>query len=447
MLDRLKQDLIKLNVSFTPRTMEEVFKYLSEKSENFEKAEKSKKSKKVKEKNQSLEELARIMQTVILLAKGKQMQPEDLLRMCKKQNRRQLPLITLIMPIMKQYENYLRTQKQIDFPDMLNLATSYSREGKYHHNYKYIIVDEYQDLSGGEYKLLKALRKDKDYTLFCVGDDWQSIYRFSGSDIGYILDFSKYWGDTEVSYIETTYRFSQRLVDISSDFIMKNLNQLEKKIKSGNDKEKYVLGKIEGEREKNAVDFMLSKIMELPKNSSVYFIGRYKFDVDILKENTRLSIEYNNSKKAIAVRMADREDLNMEFYTVHKSKGLQADYVFILNNKDTGMGFPSKIKNPPLIELLLEKADNYNYAEERRLFYVALTRARKQVFLVIAEHNISIFAEELIGKYQDEMKNISPLCPKCGGFLQIRKGPYGHFFGCSNYEKGCRYTRKIERKS
>lgn len=119
------------------------------------------------------------------------------------------------------------------------------------------------------------------------------------------------------------------------------------------------------------------------------------YTVDILKEDTRLRIEYNNSKKAIAVRMAGREDLNMEFYTVHKSKGLQADYVFIINNKDKGMGFPSKIKNPALVELLLEKADDYNYAEERRLFYVALTRARKQVFLVTVKDNISAFAKEL----------------------------------------------------
>ena len=432
MLDRLKDDLRGQNVQFSLMTMEEVFEQVS---------------KKTKEKNHVLEELADIIKTVVLLAKGKQMQSENLLCLCKENNIRQLPLAELVMPIMKEYESYLRTQKKIDFADMLNLAIDYIREGKYHHNYKYIIVDEYQDLSSGQYELLKALRKDKDYTLFCVGDDWQSIYRFSGSDINYILDFPKYWGDTEVSYIETTYRFSQRLIDISSDFIMQNRKQKKKKLKSGNDTEKYVLGNIEGETEKDAAAFMLSKVNELPKDSSVYFIGRYKFDVDFLGNDTCLKKEYDNEKKVIVVRMKGREDLDMEFYTAHKSKGLQADYVFIINNKDKGMGFPSKIKNHPLIELLLEKADNYSYAEERRLFYVALTRARKQVFLVTVKNNISAFAGELITKYQDEMKKLDHICPRCGGSLRKKKGPYGFFLGCSNYKNGCKYTENMKENS
>lgn len=389
------------------------------------------------------------MQTVISLAKGKRMKSEDLLNLCEKCCIRQLPLAKLVMPVMEDYENYLRAHGLIDFTDMLNLAVDYIYEGKYHHNYKYVIVDEYQDLSGGQYELLKALRKDKNYTLFCVGDDWQSIYRFNGSDISYILHFPEYWGDTEISYIETTYRFSQRLVDISGDFIMKNPNQLRKRIRSGNDKgeETYALGKIEGYTEKYAVQFMREKIIDLPKDSSVYFLGRYKFDVDIFKNDTRFKVWYDNSRQTMAVRLEGREDLKMEFYTAHKSKGLQADYVFIINNKAKKMGFPSKVKNPILIEHLLERADNYDYAEERRLFYVALTRARKQVFLVTVKDDVSVFAKELIEKYQDEIKKLDYMCPKCGAPLRKKKGQYGPFWACSAYSEGCAYTRKIKSKS
>lgn len=431
MLDKLKQDLLKFKVKLTPINVEDVFQYLSE------------------GRNRILEEIGGIMQTVISLAKGKRMTSEDLLRLCEQRCIRQIPLAHLVVPIMEDYESYLRSQGQIDFTDMLNRAGDYINEGKYHHKYKYVIVDEYQDLSSGQYELLKALRKDKDYTLFCVGDDWQSIYRFNGSDISYILHFSEYWGDTETSYIETTYRFFQRLVDISGDFIMKNPNQLRKRIRSGNDagRKEYVLGKVEGYTERNAVQFMREKIIDLPQGSSVYFIGRYKFDVDIFKNDIRFKTMYDNSRQATVIRLEGREDLKMEFYTAHKSKGLQADYVFIINNKAQGMGFPSKIKNSTLIEQLLERSDDYPYAEERRLFYVALTRARKQVFLVIIKENISVFANEMINKYQDEMKKLDYICPRCGAPLKRREGQYGPFLACSAYSKGCTYTRKIRSKS
>ena len=121
----------------------------------------------------------------------------------------------LIEPIYNDYDQALQKNFEIDFNDMINKAATYIRQGNYHHHYKYVIVDEYQDISKARYNLLKALRDSKDYTLFCVGDDWQSIYRFAGSEIGFILDFSKYWGQTTIRRIETTYRFPQSLINIS----------------------------------------------------------------------------------------------------------------------------------------------------------------------------------------------------------------------------------------
>lgn len=431
MLNKLKQDLLKLKIDLTPISTEDIFQYLYEGS------------------NRILEEVGGIMQTVISLAKGKRMKSEDLLKLCEQRCMRQIPLAHLVIPIMEDYENYLRSQGQIDFTDMLNRAADYIDEGKYHHNYKYVIVDEYQDLSYGQYALLKALRRDRDYTLFCVGDDWQSIYRFNGSDISYILHFSEYWGDTEISYIETTYRFFQRLVDISGGFIMKNPNQLQKRILSGNDtgRKEYVLGKIEGYTERKTVQFMREKIIDLPQGSSVYFIGRYKSDVEVFRNDIRFQVWYDNSKQKVVISLEGRKDLKMEFYTAHKSKGLQADYVFIINNKAERMGFPSKIKTPALIEQLLERSDEYPYAEERRLFYVALTRARKQVFLVTVKDNISVFAQELINKYEDEIKKFDYICPRCGSSLKRKEGQYGPFLACSAYSQGCAYTRKIKKKS
>ena len=134
----------------------------------------------------------------------------------------------------------------------------------------------------------------------------------------------------------------------------------------------------------------------------------------------------------------------MRFVTAHKSKGLEEDYVFIINNKKSRMGFPSKMQNQPILNLLLDNCDQYPYAEERRLFYVAMTRAKKKVFLVTVSNQESEFVTELKNRYGEELKREQWECPLCGGRLLKKKGPYGEFFGCSNYKiNGCGYKRKI----
>lgn len=354
-------------------------------------------------------------------------------------------LLSLLEPIFNAYCRYLSDHKEIDFNDMINLASEYVRQGKYINPYKYVIVDEYQDISKARFMLLNCLRNSKDFDLFCVGDDWQSIYRFAGSDIGLILNFSKYWGATEVSMIETTYRFSQKLIEISSGFIMKNPVQIEKNI-IGNKYEnlRFPLGEISGYADKYAIEFMLKKLNDIPKGSSVFFIGRYLFDAKLLNDSGLFSCQYNNSSGFIDVKTKSRPDLNMRFLTAHKSKGLQADYVFIINNKKSKMGFPSKIQDAPILDLLLDNCDQYPYAEERRLFYVALTRAKKKVFIVTINGQESEFALELKERYGDELKKERFECPLCGGRLVKHSGPYGEFWGCSNYRtSGCNYKRKL----
>lgn len=383
--------------------------------------------------------LANTIATVITLSKNKRLLPDDLNSFNSDKK-----IIDLINPVFSSYQDYLSTNNLIDFTDMLNHATDLVTQNKFQHVFKYVIIDEYQDISSSQYQMLKALRNQSGYSLFAVGDDWQSIYRFAGSDIGYILNFDDYWGDSEISRIETSYRFSQRLSDISSDFIMQNPNQIRKRLLSGKNTDKYVIGHINGYTEKNAMHFMAERVRDLPQNSTVFFFGRYQFDIDLLKDE--FNLEYDNRNGVNRVKLNSREDLKMSFYTVHKSKGLQADYVFIINNKNTYMGFPSKVQNPDIIEQLLERMDDYPDSEERRLFYVALTRSRRKVFIVTADNKESSFASEMIYKYRDEMKKEAWSCPKCGGELRKIKGPYGEFYGCTNYKiNSCDYKRKVNR--
>ena len=259
-----------------------------------------------------------------------------------------------------------------------------------------------------------------------------------------ILNFSKYWGATEISKIETTYRFSQKLIEISGSFIMQNPLQIQKSIRGKANDYGFPLGEISGYTDKFSVEFMSKRMNEIPKGSSVFFIGRYLVDAKILSDSGLFSCQYNNVSGFVDVKSKVRPDLNITFLTAHKSKGLQADYVFIVNNKNSRMGFPSKIQDAPILDLLLDNCDQYPHAEERRLFYVALTRAKKKAYLVTVNGQESEFALELRRRYGDELKKEQFECPRCGGRLVKRSGPYGEFFGCSNYRTArCTYKRKL----
>lgn len=429
LLEKLKEKLVAKEVKFTPKTTKELWEQVSVEGDSV------------------LDGVIELFETVINLIKsnGYTIATIRQLNIGNSNAQNNNTILLLLEPIFNSYCAYLNEHKEIDFNDMINMATQYIEQNKYISPYKYVIVDEYQDISKARFSLLSSMRKSNDYDLFCVGDDWQSIYRFAGSDIGYILNFEQYWGSTEISKIETTYRFSQKLIEISGNFIMQNPVQIKKSIKGKNDTVGFALGEINGYTDKFAIEFMAKKLDDLPTNSSVFFIGRYSFDAKLLSDSGLFECQYNNVSGFVEIKYRKRADLKMSFITAHKSKGLQADYVFIINNKKSRMGFPSKIQDAPILNLLLDNCDSYPYAEERRLFYVALTRAKKKAFIVTVNNQESEFAMELKERYGDELKREQWECPLCGGRLLKKTGPYGEFFGCSNYKiSGCKYKRKIK---
>ncbi len=432
LLSALEEKLKKAGVNFKPISSEMVWEKVAENNSR-----------------NVLSGFSELIGTIISLMKSNEINIEQLREICRKSPKtgRNTLLIELIEPIYDSYLDALKKNDEIDFNDMINDAARMIREGKYKNPYKYVIVDEYQDISRSRYNLLKALRESAYYHLFCVGDDWQSIYRFAGSDMDYILNFSKYWGETEYSKIETTYRFTDSLIEISGHFVMKNPSQIKKSIRGTPSKIGFAMGEIKGYNEELAIRFMLNRLRELPKDSSVFFIGRYTFDSRLLSECKDLECKYDTVTQEAIVVFPERSDLKMQFLTAHKSKGLQADYVFIINNKDRGMGFPSKIQDDPLVDCLLEGKETFPFAEERRLFYVALTRAKVKSFLVVVNGNESAFATEMEKQYANELKKEAFSCPLCGGSLGKKIGSYGEFFVCSNYQRtGCTFKRKINKK-
>lgn len=359
----------------------------------------------------------------------------------------------LMKPISEAYENELKKRREIDFTDAILMATQICEKGKWR-SYEYILVDEFQDISIDRYRFLQALRGNgqkefkeienniKTARLYCVGDDWQSIYRFSGSDMSLFSQFSEYFGYTEECRIETTYRFNQPLIDISSMFVQKNPIQKKKKVKPFALKENDSSTEISqiGYTDENAYEKLCDEMKKIPEDAPVYIIGRYTYDVNTLgKEHVR----YDMTRQKITVIVGNRI---VPFLTIHASKGLEADYVFMLNCNSGNYGFPSQISDDPVLEYVLSKADDYEYSEERRVFYVGITRAKKKTVLMYNADKPSVFVTELFDVNPPEAKS----CPICKTGYRVRisggvakNGTQYANWACSNYMAGCPYKERV----
>ena len=337
----------------------------------------------------------------------------------------------IFFPVCERYQHRMATENEVDFETMIRDATDLVEAGRYTSRYRYILVDEFQDISVGRAKLLKALgEQDAANQLFAVGDDWQSIYRFAGSDISVMRHFDEYFGPTARSDLSITFRCNQELADLSSKFITANSAQLSKRVK-GVRKRKSAAVFIwrYPARGEAPVAAALQQIQEEAPSASVLVLGRYRHN------------RPDDWHRLMSVNHAN----DLKFQTVHSAKGLEADYVIVLGLAAGMYGFPSELEDDPLMELVLAEGEHFEHAEERRLFYVAITRAKHAAFLMAPESEGSAFIEELEGPaYATIALGTEPAslarCPICKtGLLSLRTGKNGNFVGCSNYPR-CTFT-------
>ena len=344
----------------------------------------------------------------------------------------------LFEPLWQAWEARLRVDHCIDFEDMLNLAADCIERGRWTSPYRMVMVDEFQDASQARARLVSALLSGPDKYLFAVGDDWQSINRFAGADLAVMTDFEAKFGRAVMLKLETTFRCPQSLCDLSSHFVQKNPKQLRKNVRSpkaGLAQPVRIVSVLEESGIRDAVE---SRIAELAADDAagsrkikVFILGRYR------KDETYMP------------RKFDSRRVEVEFITVHASKGLEADHVIMPRMTSETLGFPSRVADDPVLQLAMPNGDSHEYAEERRLFYVALTRARSTVTLITTASKESPFVTELVKDQKLEIRNAdgsantSEVCPSCGtGFLVPRKGKNGPFFGCTGFPK-CKKTQNV----
>jgi DNA helicase IV len=331
----------------------------------------------------------------------------------------------------KAWNQKLREEEYVDFEDMLSLAADHLETGSYTAPYDLILVDEFQDASQARARLVRGLVKEPNKYLLAVGDDWQAINRFAGADISVMTDFEDWFGAGYKLELTTTFRCSQNICDVSSSFVSKNPRQIRKVVHSVSGESGPLVQVMQSDDKSKAISQVLDKIANDARNHgtklgikkpSVFVLGRYGFDKDMLPKTFP-------------------ENLKVSFKTIHKSKGLEADYVIIPNVSNEKYGFPSAIKDDPVLGLAMSKADNYENAEERRLFYVALTRAKSQVTIITTPGKESSFAVELLDNELVQLINREGetidhfgFCPSCNkGMLVRRTGEYGDFLSCSRF--------------
>ncbi len=383
-----------------------------------------------------------------------------------------------------EYQKALKEFNYIDFQDMINnsaLIIKNKQLSKEKIDFKYIIVDEYQDISRQRYNLIKEISQLCNAKIMAVGDDWQSIYAFSGSVLPLFTQFCNVVGYGCELKITHTYRNAQEIINIAGNFIQKNSNQIKKALISPKRinnpvfihtyDDSYSLNK---PTEKGGVfyniGFALNEIIgqiikfnSIEKKSqipSILLIGRYGFDARNMCKSNQFSYD-EKSGNVFSSKYGSK--VKLSFMTAHSSKGLSAENVIIINAKDNTYGFPSKVEDDPILKLVVSYDDSYNYAEERRLFYVALTRTKNRVFIITPKNRPSEFIKELLNEPHNypnltltgelsanakENTDVKNKCPKCGYPMQLKWNKnYGlKLWICTNDQEICGFMTNDKRE-
>jgi DNA helicase IV len=339
--------------------------------------------------------------------------------------------LDLYWPIQAEWDRRLRADNCVDFEDMLLLAANHLASGDLQTDYDLVLVDEFQDASRARAQLVQELVRKPGRHLLVVGDDWQAVNRFAGADISVMTEFHDWFGLGPNLQLTATFRCPQSICDVASRFISSNPRQIRKTVSATQNSYGPPVRLVQTDDTRAALASCLEELADAVDSGaveagpdgtvSVLVLGRYHFEHSVLPSQWSTS-------------------LDVSFRTAHGSKGLEADYVIIPNLAKGTYGFPSQITDDPVLDIVMASPDPYPHAEERRLFYVALTRARRHVTLITERGRESAFAVELLhGGGVEVAATDGPaaavqLCSSCGlGTMVSRTGPYGAFLGCSRF--------------
>lgn len=364
------------------------------------------------------------------------------------QNRAQL-FSKVVCRITETYSAKLEAAHRIDFDSMIGDAVKLVETSQYRSPYSLILLDEFQDISEPRANLIKALKHQKPFTkVFAVGDDWQSIYRFTGSDITIFTQFEANFGPSWQGRLERTYRCNQMLAETAARFIQRNPSQLSKTVKSSRP---AIPGSI------RAIPVRIERFK--PSLRDACFAVLQRLDAFLGNNPAQWRFEANARLKVLVLwrynlldpfhgSPPEFKNIDVSGFSFHRSKGMEADYTILLDVSEGDYGVPSRIEDDELLNLVIPRPETFQYAEERRLFYVALTRASRGTFLLYNDSNPSRYISELCDiaganvRFETVKGKRLHQCPSCvTGRLVMRTGTDGaQVVGCSSFPR-CEYTQ------
>lgn len=355
----------------------------------------------------------------------------------------------VVWKIAETYSRKLEESNRIDFDSMIANATQLVETGPYQSPYSLILVDEFQDISEPRANLIKALKQQKPFTkIFAVGDDWQSIYRFAGSDVTIFTQFEANFGASWHGRLEQTYRCNQLIAETAAGFVQRNPAQLKKSVRSTRPAIARSIRVIPVNGEGSQPDFAQACLRLLKRLDTFLggIAGQWRSD-----EHQKLKVMVlwrYNQLDPLKGAPPKFEHIEVSGLSFHRAKGLEADYTILLDVSEGDYGVPSRIEDDELLNLVMPRPETFEYAEERRLFYVALTRASRGVFLLTNSREPSRYIRELSEIAGDNLRfetidgDTLNQCPACRvGHLVERKGRNNsRFLGCSQYPD-CDHTQ------
>ena len=392
-------------------------------------------------------DLARLVRTFMTHVKSNSWTADDLERrlaadLARLDGFRARLFLELYWPIHAEWEQRLAAAGSVDFEDMLVQAAGHLEAGDINVGYDLIMVDEFQDVSQARARLVRGLVKAPGRFLMAVGDDWQSVNRFAGADLSVMTDFEAWFGRGHQLALTTTFRCTQTICDVARTFVSRNPDQFDKPMRSARQDPGPPVRVIQAGDATGAVASYLDDLSEAIAGGRVPPGRHGPVSVDVLGR-------YGFERNDILHRLPP-SNLHVTFRTVHSAKGLEADYVVIPGMTTGTYGFPSTIADDPVLDLAMPAPEIFPHAEERRLLYVALTRARRAVVLISPPNRPSPFVVELLKDPHVTVTGNSDghveICPGCGqGTLVGRNGRLGAFLGCSTFP-ACKYTRGVQQR-
>ncbi|WP_169805895.1 UvrD-helicase domain-containing protein [Azohydromonas lata] len=436
LFEKLESNLRTAGVEFAPRNKEQVLARLKEIGLEEDTGLIARAASQIRQNNWTLEHLYSLVPS----------QPEPV---------RAKLFIEVAWHVTKTVERLLQDSGAMDFDEMIKGALRHLEQPDASRQFRVVLVDEFQDTAPGRGELVRRLLSSHENgRLFAVGDDWQAINRFAGSDLMLFKHFGKHFNRRLAAdatlHLTQTFRSNQGIADAGRKFVMKNKSQLPKEVHAADKSRNGVIDVLfqqENTKTLDVIDSILQKWVDhYPTDSkpSVFLLGRYG--------QTRSAGLSKDDIKSLQERWAERIEFAFDkqngkpapYLTMHQSKGLEADYVIILGMHSVShdyLCFPSVREDDPLLSMVLPPKEAVADADERRLFYVALTRAKRQAVLLAPSSHPSPYIIELLLDHRDGLvtfngtADLPPICGTCRkglGFKRYNPKNKSHFFACSD---------------